>query len=218
MNDHYIMWVNDHYLMWVNDHYLMWVNDHYLMWVNDHYLMWVNDHYLMWVNDHYLMWVSNVSSISRQEQDTFQWDGNKVCFVLEQHTWLDFYSANWLKQQSLSTHVAPLWHIIHIPSPLVFALTPYCWVLSGEAANANFIIFGLTQPGLKLTIYHTQGKHANHYTTNVVMIVIGACNHSYFLCIISPHLPNDHEEQTCVYYTLLLMVERQHKHILITVP
>jgi hypothetical protein len=55
--------------------------------------------------------------------------------------------------------------IIHIPSPLVFALTPYCWVLSGEAANANFIIFGLTQPGLKLTIYHTQGKHANHYTT-----------------------------------------------------
>jgi hypothetical protein len=41
-------------------------------------------------------------------------------------------------------------------------------VLSGEATNTNFINFGLTQPGLELTIYRTRGEHANHYTTDVV--------------------------------------------------
>jgi hypothetical protein len=37
-------------------------------------------------------------------------------------------------------------------------------VLSGEATNNNFIVFGLTRSGLQPTMYHTQGEHANHYT------------------------------------------------------
>jgi hypothetical protein len=41
-------------------------------------------------------------------------------------------------------------------------------VLSGEATNINFIVFGLTRLGLEPTIYHTRGKHANHYTTDAV--------------------------------------------------
>jgi hypothetical protein len=41
-------------------------------------------------------------------------------------------------------------------------------VLSGEATNTNFIVFGLTQPGLEPMIYHTRGEHANHYTTDAV--------------------------------------------------
>jgi hypothetical protein len=41
-------------------------------------------------------------------------------------------------------------------------------MLSGEAANTNFIVFGLTQLGLELTIYCTQGEHTNHYATDVV--------------------------------------------------
>ena len=41
-------------------------------------------------------------------------------------------------------------------------------MFSGEAANANFIIFGLTRPGFEPTIYRTQGEHANHYTTDAV--------------------------------------------------
>ena len=41
-------------------------------------------------------------------------------------------------------------------------------MLSGEATNTNFIIFGLTRSGLELTIYRTQGEHANHYTTDAV--------------------------------------------------
>jgi hypothetical protein len=65
-------------------------------------------------------------NISWQEQVNFQWSDDEVCFVLDQqeHAELDFYSANSLKvkQQSAGRHVAPLWHIILIPSQPVFAL------------------------------------------------------------------------------------------------
>ena len=45
---------------------------------------------------------------------TFWWDPDDVCFVLDQQTYLDFYSASSLKQQSEGRHVAPLWQIILI--------------------------------------------------------------------------------------------------------
>jgi hypothetical protein len=41
-------------------------------------------------------------------------------------------------------------------------------VLSGEATNTNFIVFGFTRPVLKLTINHTRGEQANHYATDAV--------------------------------------------------
>jgi hypothetical protein len=53
-----------------------------------------------------------------------QWNDGDVCFVLDQHAELDFYSAGSLKQQSADRHVAPLGHIILIPSQPVFALSP----------------------------------------------------------------------------------------------
>ena len=37
-----------------------------------------------------------------------------------------------------------------------------------EVGNTNFIVFGLTQPGLEPTIYRIQSKQLNHCTTNVV--------------------------------------------------
>jgi hypothetical protein len=40
-------------------------------------------------------------------------------------------------------------------------------MLSGEATNTNFIVFGLTRPRLEPTIYRTQGEHAHHYTTEI---------------------------------------------------
>ena len=52
--------------------------------------------------------------------------------------------------------------IIKIQSQPVFALTHSYVVLSGEATNTNFIVFGLTRLSLKTTTYHTRGKHANH--------------------------------------------------------
>ena len=54
---------------------------------------------------------SNFSAISWQEQVNFQWHDDEVCFVLDQHAELDFYSASSLKQQSAGRHVAPLGHI-----------------------------------------------------------------------------------------------------------
>jgi hypothetical protein len=39
-------------------------------------------------------------------------------------------------------------------------------MLRGEATNINFIVFGLTRPGLELTIYRIRGEHANHYATD----------------------------------------------------
>ena len=43
-------------------------------------------------------------------------------------------------------------------------------MLSGEATNTNFIVFGLTWPRLEPTIYRIRGEHDNHYTTDVITI------------------------------------------------
>jgi hypothetical protein len=43
-------------------------------------------------------------------------------------------------------------------------------VISEDEANTNFIVFGLTPPGLEPTIYRTRGEHANHYTTDAVFL------------------------------------------------
>ena len=51
------------------------------------------------------------------------------------HGELDFYNASSLKQQSADRHVAPLGHIILIPSQPVFAISTECCVLSGEGSN-----------------------------------------------------------------------------------
>ena len=83
----------------------------------------------------------------------------------------DFYSYTSLKQQSAVRHVTPLRHIIIIPSQPVFPLSPLCCMLSGEGTNTNFIVFDLTQSGLEPNIYRTQGKHANHYITDAVVVI-----------------------------------------------
>jgi hypothetical protein len=41
-------------------------------------------------------------------------------------------------------------------------------VLRGEATNTNFIVLGLTRPGIEPTIYRTRGEHTNHYATDAV--------------------------------------------------
>jgi hypothetical protein len=73
---------------------------------------------------------SNFSAISWRVQVNFQWDDDEVRFVLDQHADLDFYSANSPKQQSAGRRVAPLGHIILIPSQSVFALSPYAACLA----------------------------------------------------------------------------------------
>jgi hypothetical protein len=41
-------------------------------------------------------------------------------------------------------------------------------MVNREATNTNFIVFGLTPPGLEPTTSHTQSEHANHCTTVAV--------------------------------------------------
>ena len=149
--------------------------------------------------------MSNFSAISWREQVNFQWDDDEVRFVLDQHAELDLYSASSLKQQSAGRHVAPLGHIILIPSQPVFALSPECCVLSGEARNTNCIAFGLTRPGLEPAIYRTRGEHANHYATDVVTTRRSRVRRSPFLiCVVGNviYLNNAH----CILYISLVIL------------
>jgi len=41
-------------------------------------------------------------------------------------------------------------------------------VLCGEATTTNFIVFGLTGPGLEPNIYRTRGEQVSHYITKAV--------------------------------------------------
>ena len=63
--------------------------------------------------------------MTRRNYFKLQRDDDEVRYVLDQHSYVDFQSANPLKQQSAGRHVAPLGHIILITSRSVFALTPY---------------------------------------------------------------------------------------------
>jgi hypothetical protein len=75
---------------------------------------------------------------------------------------MDFYSARPLKQQSTDRCIAPLGHIILI------SLCSFSFMLRGEVKNTNFIVLGFTRSGLKSTIYHTLGEHANYYIIDAV--------------------------------------------------
>ena len=76
-------------------------------------MSWANS-LIVWVSERLLLNTS--SAISWREQANFQWDDEVVHFVLDQLLIGNFYSASLLKQQSAGRHVAPLWHIILIPS------------------------------------------------------------------------------------------------------
>jgi hypothetical protein len=69
-------------------------------------------------------------------------------------------------------------------------------MLRGEATNINFIVFGLTRPGLELTIYRIRGEHANHYATDAV------CSFCMiFLCVFNIEDISQREaEDTCKSY------------------
>ena len=57
------------------------------------------------------------------ENKLIHWNNNEFRFVLDQHAYLDFYSASSLKQQSEDRHVTAIGHIIPIPRQPVFAFS-----------------------------------------------------------------------------------------------
>ena len=45
-------------------------------------------------------------------------------------------------------------------------------MLSREATNTNFIVFGLIRPGLEPTIYCSKDGYANHYPTDAALYIM----------------------------------------------
>jgi len=77
-------------------------------------------------------------------------------------------------------HAALLGHVILMPSQPFFALTPSWCVVSGEATNTNFIVFSLTWPGRKPTIYH--GCVLNTIDIHTQILILGpVAAHSQYL-------------------------------------
>jgi len=62
-------------------------------------------------------------ALSWREQVALCYNNDEVCFGLDRHAMLDFYSASSLKQQSAGRHVTPLGHIPWFQANQ-FALTP----------------------------------------------------------------------------------------------
>ena len=81
---------------------------------------------------------------------------------------MDFYSPSSLKQQSTGIHFAPLRHIILIMDQPGYDLSPQYCVLSAEATNTNFRVFGLIRPS-KPQSTALQGEQAYHYTMVAVL-------------------------------------------------
>jgi hypothetical protein len=76
---------------------------------------------MAWVSVFFIANSAFFLAIAWREQVNFQWDDHEVRIVLDQHVELDFYSVCSPTQQSTDRHVAPLGHIILIPSQQVFA-------------------------------------------------------------------------------------------------
>jgi hypothetical protein len=57
-------------------------------------------------------------------------------------------------------------------------------MLSGKAANTNFIVFGLTIPELEPMIHRTRREHANHYITDAFLIPFDVDNDEIMIRII----------------------------------
>jgi len=77
--------------------------------------------------------VINISAISWQDQVTFWWDDDNICFVLDQN--IIFL---WCWNKFTCGYFAPLW----------LGLSLYCLMLRGmvEATSTNFIVFCMTWP------------------------------------------------------------------------
>ena len=76
------------------------------------------------------------------------------------HLHLEFDSFRSLKQH-FHKHIAPIWHVIMIPSQPVLPHTPSWYVPGREAENTNFIVLDLIRMGLE--------SHVKHYTNDVVL-------------------------------------------------
>ena len=101
-----------------------------------------------------------------------------ICF------WLRMVAAHVLPDFVRFWNSSSFIHYFFLVTP--FALIPKCCVLSWEAANTIFNVFGLTWPGIKPMTFCTQGELSNHYTTEAVC----SCSKSrlVLMCCILRHI------------------------------
>jgi hypothetical protein len=118
---------------------------------------------------------------------------------------MDLHNGSLLKQLSPGRHVTPLGHIILNPSQPVFALTPKCCMLSGEATNTNVIVFGLSGQRLGPTVYCTRSEDAIHYIIDTCTSIM---NEIYYYFEISslPPTPNEKNIKVRVHLICLLYI------------
>jgi hypothetical protein len=136
-------WVRDCWCTWVSDWWCTWVSeivdahewviDDVHEWVIADAHEWVRDCWCTWVSDWWCTWVSEWLLVNANSAIFQLYHGeNKLIFneimigpLNSRPTrWGFFYSASSLKQQSAGRHIAPLEHIILIPSQPVFVLSP----------------------------------------------------------------------------------------------
>ena len=94
---------------------------------------------------------------------------------------MDLYNANSLKQQSAGRHVVT----VLIPCQPVFALTPLYCAPSGEAANTNFLGFGLITRGSTLQSILLKARTLNVPITPPILLGgFGILSKDYMSCYI----------------------------------
>ena len=102
----------------------------------------------------------NLSAIPWWEQVTFD-EMMSTLYYTNTLSWIFIVLAHW--NNSLCVDMS--FHSDKLPwfrtnQSLLFLLNAACLAEMQQISNINFIVFSLT--------YHTQGKNANHYTTNMV--------------------------------------------------
>ena len=127
------------------------------------------------INERLNKWIwrgtqNKMSAISWQEEVTLWRDDDDVCFILDLHAQLANNSASSLKPQSTDRLVAPLWHIILIPSQPVFAFTTKCCVLRGEVINCICIVFGLNRTVLER---YSNSRYIAHAKCLIIAFAVG---------------------------------------------
>jgi len=88
-----------------------------------------------------------------------RWDDDDVHFVLDQYNFYRLAHWNNSPRVDVSLH----------PDTLTWFRANQSLFLLLIATHTNFIVFDLTQFEIEHTIYRTRGKHANHYSTGVVL-------------------------------------------------
>ena len=126
--------------------------------------------------------MSIVSAIPWPERVTFWWN-DVFCFVLDQHSWIFIVLAHW--------NNSPWVNMLLLLDTLFWLWTNQSLlsaVCLAEKQQIPISVFGLTQIGIKRTIYRTRDEHTNHYTTNAVhwIFTLPSCVYWQSDCCLQP--------------------------------